>query len=121
MDHDLESLASQQTIDITTTGRRTGRPRRIEIWWFLVDGRLVITGTPGRRDWIANLRADPRVTVHLRDRDLAATAAVLTDPVFRRKVFTSPQTRWYSTQAELDHLVATAPMVEIHLEGQSRS
>lgn len=117
MTTDLELLSSQQTIQITTTGRRTGRPRRVEIWWFLVDGRLVITGTPGRRDWLANLNADPRLTIHLRDRDIAARATPVGDPVFRRRVFTRPQTSWYSSQAELDHLVVTAPMVEIHLNG----
>lgn len=117
MQPDLEILASQQTIDITTTGRRTGRPRRIEIWWFLVDGRFVITGTPGRRDWLANLHAHPHLIVHVGDWDIAATATPVTDVTFRREVFTRPQTSWYSSQAELDHLVATAPMVEIHLDG----
>ncbi len=116
MPSDLEFLASQQTIDITTTGRRTGRPRRIEIWWFLVDDRFIITGTPGRRDWLANLRAHPHLTVHVRDQDIAATATPVTDVEFRRKVFTRPQTTWYSSQSELDHLVDNAPMVEIHLD-----
>lgn len=117
MQSDLAILASQQTIDITTTGCRTGRSRRIEIWWFLVEDRFIITGTPGRRDWLANLRADPHLTVHVGDRDIAATATPVTDVSFRRKVFTRPETSWYSSQAELDHLVANAPMVEIHLDG----
>lgn len=116
MQTDREALATQQTIQITTTGRRTGRLRRVEIWWFLVDGRFIITGTPGRRDWLANLNADPRLTLHLRGRDIEATAKPVTDALFRRRVFTRPQTSWYSSLAELDQLVETAPMVEIHLE-----
>ena len=114
MEPDLEALASHQTIQITTTGRRTGKPRRVEIWWFHVDGRFIITGTPGRRDWLANLYADPKLTVHVRGSEIAATASPVRDATFRRRVFTRPQTQWYSSQAELDHLVATAPMVEIH-------
>ena len=40
-------LAATRTIEITTTGRRTGRPVRIEIWWFHVDGRFFSTfGVP---------------------------------------------------------------------------
>ena len=35
------------------------------------------------------------------------------DPEFRRRVFTDPQIGWYRTQAELDHLIASAPMVEV--------
>jgi deazaflavin-dependent oxidoreductase (nitroreductase family) len=116
MQLDLDALASHQAIQITTTGRRSGLPRRVGIWWFRVDGRFIITGTPGRRDWLANLDAKSRLTVHVAGRDIEATATRVTDPAFRRKVFTRPQTSWYSSQAELDHLVATAPMVEIHFE-----
>jgi F420H(2)-dependent quinone reductase len=44
-----------RVIDITTTGRKTGEPRRIEIWFHRLDGRYFITGAPGRpRDWYAN-------------------------------------------------------------------
>jgi len=112
---DREALASHQTIDITTFGRRTGEARRIEIWWFRVDDRFVITGTPGRRDWLANLGSDPRLIVHVDGLDLETTATLVDDVDFRRRVFTSPHTSWYASQAELDHLVATAPMVEIHI------
>ena len=59
MDIVREELADDLTIDITTTGRRSGQARRIEIWMLDVDGRFFITGTPGRRDWLANLLADP--------------------------------------------------------------
>jgi len=111
---DHETLARHQTIHITTIGRRSGRPRRVEIWWFRVDGRFVITGTAGRRDWLANLVADPRLIVHIAGHDIEATATRIADVSFRRKVFTRPQTSWYTSRAELDHLVATAPMVEIH-------
>ena len=112
---DLDQLASRSTIDLTTYGRRSGLPRRIEIWWFRVDGRFVITGTPGTRDWMANVRNDSRVIIHADGLDIEATATVVDDPEFRRSVFMSPRTRWYTTQAQLDRLVETAPMIEIHL------
>jgi deazaflavin-dependent oxidoreductase (nitroreductase family) len=115
MDIDRDALASHQTIEISTVGRQTGKHRRIEIWWFEVDGRYVITGTPGKRDWLANLEANPRLVIHVDGEDIEATASLIDDLSFRRRVFTRPQTRWYTTQAELEHLVAAAPMVEIHL------
>ena len=61
-----DELADDPTVDITTIGRRPGEPRRIEIWMLDVDGRFFITGTPGRRDWLANLGADPALVVHLK-------------------------------------------------------
>jgi len=83
------ALASDQVIDITTTGRQTGQPRRIEIWYHRVDGKYYITGTPGRRSWYANLVAHPEFVFHLKQSataDLAATARPVTDPAEREKV-----------------------------------
>jgi deazaflavin-dependent oxidoreductase (nitroreductase family) len=113
MDLDPDHLASHQTIDLTTKGRKSGLPRRVEIWWFRVEGRFIITGTPGRRDWLANVRSDPEVIIHVDGRDLRARVSPVEDEEFRRRVFTAPATSWYTTQAELDRLVSTAPMVEV--------
>lgn len=112
---DMARLAGTMTIDLTTTGRRTGRESRIEIWWFHIEDRFIITGTPGKRDWYANVLADPQVTIHTRFGDYPGTAVVVTDESFRRRVFTDPGISWYRTQAELDELVARAPMIEIQL------
>ena len=63
----VEALGHSQTIDITTIGRRSGEPRRIEIMLHSIDGRLLVSGKPGfPRGWIANLNADPGLTLHLR-------------------------------------------------------
>ena len=110
---DLDRMASQRTIDLTTFGRKSGLPRRIEIWWFRVDGRFVITGTPGRRDWFANVNARPDVVIHVDGFDLPATVRAIGDREFRVRVFTHPGVTWYRTQAELDDLVDRAPMVEV--------
>ena len=42
------ALETERTIDITTRGRQSGEPHRIEIWFHNLDGRLYITGLPGR-------------------------------------------------------------------------
>ena len=109
-------LADDPTVDITTTGRNTGLPRRIEIWMLDVDGRFFITGTPGQRDWLANLHADPSLAVHLKRHahlDLAARAVSVTDTATRRAVLEHLSATWYQTQQPLDVLVETAPMVEV--------
>ena len=84
------ALASDRVIDITTTGRKSGEPRRIEIWYHRVDGKYYITGTPGRpRDWYANLVANPAFTFHLKESataDLAATARPITETAERERV-----------------------------------
>ncbi|QCR20424.1 nitroreductase/quinone reductase family protein [Agrococcus sp. SGAir0287] len=86
------SSARERTIDITTTGARTGRARRIEIWFYRVDGEIYLTTTPAGRDWYANLLAEPRFTVHLKHgvrADLPAVATPVLDEATRRHVFAS--------------------------------
>ena len=90
------AMACDMTIDITTIGRRSGVPRRIEIWFLNVGGTIYITGTSGTRDWFANLLADPHLTFHLKQSvtaELAATAEVVLDPDERRSVFLAPTAR----------------------------
>ena len=112
-----KALATDETIDITTTGRQSGQPRRIEIWFRRVGGRTYITGTPGRRDWFANLQANPRFVFHLKgsvQADLPATARIVTDPAERHQILADPVMRWYQQQVgTLDELVAGSPLIEV--------
>ena len=118
-DQAREALARDKTIDITTTGKSSGRPHKTEIWFMHIDGRVFITGTPGRRDWYANLVANPGFTFHLKESaraDLPARAAPVTDPEERQRVMSAPETEWYRGQASMEDLVARSPMVEVHFE-----
>ena len=114
------ALSRGGTIDITTTGRTTGQPRRIEIVFHRIDGRMWISGIPSprRRGWIANLEADPRLTVHLKGpavvADLPATARVVTDPVERRTILERVAQAWRRT--DLDVMVATSPLIEVTID-----
>jgi deazaflavin-dependent oxidoreductase (nitroreductase family) len=85
------SSAAERTIDITTVGRRSGIPRRIEVWFHRVDGRWYITGVPGPRSWYANVRAHPQFTVHLKYGVTAhqPPTAVPVDEPTRRRVITA--------------------------------
>src|SRR5436190_7892050 len=62
----LARLAEDRTVDITTTGARSGKPRRIETWTWIAEGTVYLTGSPGRRDWYANLKANPELVLHLK-------------------------------------------------------
>ncbi len=63
---------------LTTTGRRSGRPHTIEIWYGEADGRLyLLAGGRDRADWVRNLRADPRIEVRRGDITSPARARVV--------------------------------------------
>lgn len=112
-------LRHGHTIDITTTGRRTGLPRRIEIVFHSFDGHLYISGMPSRRTraWLQNLRANPRFTFHLKQllqADLPATAREITDPLERREVLTKVARVW---RQDLDAMLRFSPLVEATIDG----
>jgi hypothetical protein len=113
----IDRLRSTMTIDFTTVGRNSGERRTIEIWWFHVDGRFIITGTPGPRDWLANVRNDPGVVITTPHGAFRGTAVEIADASFRRTVFSDPNIGWYQTQAQLETLIDTAPMIEVQLLG----
>ena len=91
-----------------------GLPRRIELVYHNVDGRILISGRPGfPRSWVANLRANPRFTFHLKrsiTADLPATARVITDPAERERLLPQIAERW---RMSLPVMVASAPLVEV--------
>ncbi|MFJ4828686.1 nitroreductase/quinone reductase family protein [Streptomyces sp. NPDC088747] len=85
------SPARDRTIDITTIGAKTGKARRIEIWFYRADGKIYLSGLPSRPSWYANILTNPRLTFHLKHgvrADLPATAIPITDDRERRRIFT---------------------------------
>ena len=74
----IRAAADEQFCYLTTTGRRTGRPHTIEIW-FAASGPTLYLLAGGRdgADWVRNARADPRVQVRIGGEEHAATARVL--------------------------------------------
>ena len=113
------ALHRSQVIDLTTTGRRTGRPRRIEIFLHEQDGRLFISGMPRAdrtRDWIHNITADPYVVVHLKrtvSADIPMTARVVTDLAERRPFIEAAARRWGRT--DVDEMLQHSPLIVLTL------
>ena len=116
----LEALDTDEKIDITTIGRRSGQPRRIEIWFKRVNQRTYITGTPRRRDWYANMLANAHFTFHLKQSiqvDLPARARPVLDEAERRLILADPVMAYYHSQVNsLDDLVTGSPLVEVLFE-----
>ena len=119
-DRTTRALSRGHTIDITTTGRRSGQPRRLEIVFFNIDGRIYISGLPTRRErqWLKNLRVNPRMTIHLKGAisgDLPATAIEITDPTERRRVLEHVAMAW--RRDDVDGMVQFSPLIEVQIEG----
>jgi deazaflavin-dependent oxidoreductase (nitroreductase family) len=110
-----QALRRDRTIDITTTGRKSGQPRRIEIWFYRAGEGIYLSGGPGRRSWYANLLTNPDFTFHLKGSvraDLPARARPVTDPEERRAVFTRILADMQISR-ELEAWVSGSPLMEV--------
>ena len=109
------ALSRGHNIDLTTTGRRTGLPRRIQLVFHAIDGRVYISGMPGfPRSWMANIRRNPRVTFHLTgpiEADLPATAREITEPAERRRIMEQVARNWRRT--DVDCMMVQSPLIEV--------
>ena len=77
----LSRGAAEQFCYLTTTGRRTGRPHTIEIWFAVQDGVLYLLAERGdRSDWVRNLRVQAAVEVRLGAETRPGRARVVDDP-----------------------------------------
>jgi len=114
------ALARGGTIDITTIGRASGRPRRIEIVFHNIDGRIYISGVPSprRRSWLANLEAHPAFTLHLKGAvraDLPARARIIDDEAERRRILPAVARNW--RRNDVERMVQQSPLIEVLLDG----
>jgi deazaflavin-dependent oxidoreductase (nitroreductase family) len=74
-------MAADDYCYLTTTGRRSGRPHRLEIW-YAIDGEtlFLLAGGGMGSDWVQNLVAEPAVTVEIGRETRAARGRVVDDP-----------------------------------------
>ncbi len=120
------STMEDRTIDITTTGRSSGSPRRIEIVFYRIEDSIYLSGIPAprRRDWLANLSAEPHFTFHLKHgvvADLPAVATEITDESERRRLLgslvdqfnerRSDESEW--PRAELNEWIQGSPLARV--------
>jgi deazaflavin-dependent oxidoreductase (nitroreductase family) len=113
------ALARGGVIDITTVGRQSGQPRRIEIVIHNIDGKIYISGIPSptRRAWLANLEAHPEFTVHLKGAvraDLSARARIIDEEGERLRVLESVARNW--KRKDVETMVRQSPLIEVTFE-----
>ena len=81
MDNKLFSrLQKEEYCYLTTTGRVTGKPHQIEIWFGLKDNTVyLLSGNKDKSDWVKNMLKNPSVTIRIAKKTFNATARIVTD------------------------------------------
>jgi len=77
----LGRLIGHFVLLLTTSGRRSGKPRVTPLQYEEIDGRICLGAALGEKaDWVRNIRANPRVQLRVKSRRLSGTARVIGDP-----------------------------------------
>jgi deazaflavin-dependent oxidoreductase (nitroreductase family) len=80
------SFSREQYLYLTTRGRKSGRPREIEIWFTHRDGCFYVIAEYPTSNWVQNLRTDPQAQVRVAGKGFTAEARFVTDPELHRAV-----------------------------------
>jgi deazaflavin-dependent oxidoreductase (nitroreductase family) len=76
----LSSMKDEDYCYLTTTGRVTGKPHEIEIWFGIDESTLyLLSGGKDRSDWVKNLLKNPSVTVQIAKHTFTGIARLVTD------------------------------------------
>jgi deazaflavin-dependent oxidoreductase (nitroreductase family) len=115
------SLADEAYCYLTTTGRRTGRPHTVEIWFAAVGATLYILAGGGERaDWVRNVRHTPAVTVRIGDTTLVGVARIVADAhedaLARRIVVAKYQPRYHGDLGDWGR-TALPVAIDLHATG----
>jgi len=112
-------LAKQQYCYVTTRGRVTGHPHKIEIWFALRGNTIyLLSGGGEASDWVKNMRREPQVTVRIGRHRFAGTARFEVDAeaeAFARRALAAKYQGWREGR-RMSNWAATALPVAIDLE-----
>ena len=94
----LERLSKEDYCYLTTTGRVSGQPHEIEIWFGILDGTLyLLSGGGDKSDWVKNLLKSSDVAVRIAKHKFAGRARILSDEkenVPIRKLLAAKYQQW---------------------------
>ncbi len=81
MVEELKDVVREEYCYLTTTGRVSGRPHEIEIWFGIQNNVLyLLSGGGDKSDWVKNLLKNPSVRVRIAGHTFAGTARLVRDP-----------------------------------------
>jgi deazaflavin-dependent oxidoreductase (nitroreductase family) len=111
-------LAAEEYCYLTTTGRVTGRPHEIEIWFGMRGSTLYFLSGGGEgSDWVKNLRANPAASVRIGEQTFQGLARGLEDgqeQALVRRLLAAKYQEWHEGQ-RLSSWARTALPVAIEL------
>lgn len=116
MTTDLQQLANEDFCYLTTTGRITGRPHTIEIWFVLNSQTLyMLSGGMDRSDWVKNALRLPDVVVKIKDVVFSGKARVVQEPEEDAQARQLIGEKYQNSEEDLDEWLRSALPVAVDL------
>lgn len=77
----MNAIAKARSLKLTTTGRRSGKPHTVSLWFVPHQGKVYVSSDDfQRRDWCRNILACPEVRVVVGGVELKGTARPVDNP-----------------------------------------
>ena len=114
----LSRLTKEDFCYLTTTGRVSGRPHQIEIWFGVQNNSIYLMAGDHRSDWVRNLLKAPKVTVRIAKHHFTGTARLVKDKqeeIMTRNLL-ADKYKEHETDGSLSEWARTALPVAIELE-----
>lgn len=118
----LRTVQEKSTLELTTTGRTSGEPRTVTIWFAVDDqGRLYVqAGSGGRADWYLNLLKTPAVKAQIAELSMSGVARPIDDlteiarvhELFRQKYLRARLTAWLGGEVGRGRVVQIDELVQ---------
>lgn len=115
----LERIKDASTIDLTTTGRKSGKEHTRPIWFVVSDGKILVqAGKDGKTDWYQNLQKTPAAVVRQREYAFRVRATRVDDPkeaerihrLFLDKYTTARLLSWFGSSIGQGRPLALSPV-----------
>ncbi len=93
----LQKISRHQILTLTHSGRKTGNPYKVTIWFIVEDDRLYLVTADPRRTWTRNVAVKPRVKLQVGGDSFEGTVEPITHPTDREHVLRLVQQKyWYA-------------------------
>jgi deazaflavin-dependent oxidoreductase (nitroreductase family) len=77
--NELENAACEEFIHLTTTGRKTGKPRMVELWFAFSGGKVYLSHEGEDTDWMKNIKKNEQVAFEIAGKNFTGRARYLKD------------------------------------------
>lgn len=111
----LLQLSAEDYCYLTTTGRVSGHPHEIEIWFGTQNNTIYLLSGSEKSDWVRNLLKDPAVTVRIARHTFTGTARVVKEKEeeLRARYLVAEKYQEWEEDRTLSHWAQTALPIAI--------